>query len=921
MSSFCQFAFLASTLRYSARSFARTPLITVALVATIAVGVGSNAAVQGFNRGLIGRDMPSVQINGVVSLFAREANREVAPLSADDFLSLQGHTEIFAWLGAAREFQANVELTGQDDVMAIAAVTPPVARLFGLSLANGAIISHQLWETAFQGRAEIQGERIRIDGQETRIGGVAPAWLDGLYLGRDTDVWVALTNDSLVGADRRSKMLWAIGRLRSGVSVGQAFTILSEAPALRSASDEVKDPPHPGRGASAGTTKVPLASGDIAIAEYTGVSPEVADGLTRVHTLLGLAAATVFLIVCANVASFLLARASARSRETSVRVALGASRVQLVAQLLSDSVIIAAAGTAFGLLLAFWTSRIVPALLFESDARYLVFVPDTLGIVGAALLCATVTIACGLTPLLEVRHDRPAVVLRRESMGPSVGTSRLRAALVVGEMTACCVLVISTGLLLQSFRSAVQTRVGRKFSHSILATVQSRPEALDFIEYFDDIEKEARTVTARSPLAWVARPPGSRPTWRSFRAETPGTVLRDVTMEVEAFTPETLEQIVLPPAVGRLFGARDGPQSCRVAVINEAAAIELFGGDALGRSVQDPTGQRIEIIGVVAPRKNARAIGLARPTIYYYPDQTRLPLGRRGPARFRVRVSGELATAILSSNIVSRSYFDGTGASRVAGQSFPRGPAPGGCRVAVIDQQAVDRYYGGNAVGGAVIDPRGRRTEIIGVVSAPTLGAFERRSEPSIFFPMRQDAVHRMTLVIDAEMDNATLDTLRQRLESVPGRANGPVVVERLEEHLARTSLAPLHIATLLVRVSAVLAVLLAVVGVYSALTDAVERRRREVAVRIALGAQSWRVMAMVLGEGGRLAALGAGAGIVLAVGVKYLLERFAPATPVVVETWVAGPVLLLVVVVVASAIPALRALRVSPVRVLREDG
>jgi len=186
---------------------------------------------------------------------------------------------------------------------------------------------------------------------------------------------------------------------------------------------------------------------------------------------------------------------------------------------------------------------------------------------------------------------------------------------------------------------------------------------------------------------------------------------------------------------------------------------------------------------------------------------------------------------------------------------------------------------------------------------------------------VRQDAVHRMTLVIDTEMDNATLDTLRQRLESVPGKANGPVVVERLEDHLARTSLAPLHIATLLVRVSALLALALAVVGVYGALTDAVQRRRREVAVRIALGAQSWRVMAMVVGEGSRLAALGAATGTILAVGVKYLLERFAPASPIAVETWVAGPALLLAVVLVASALPALRALDVSSIRVLREDG
>jgi predicted permease len=885
--------FLVSTLRYSARSFARTPLITVALVATIAVGVGSNAAVQGFNRGLIARDMPSVETEGVVSVFTRDANGEVAPLSADDIAALQRRTDAFEWLGAAREFQSGVELNGQDDVMAIAAVTPPVARLFGLPLDGGAVISHRLWESALASRADVRGERIRVDGRDARVVGVAPAWLDGLYLGHDVDVWMSLPNGSLTGADRHARLLWGIARLRSGISLGQALAVVRTGAVQRDG---------------------------IAMADYTGVSPEVADGLRRVHTLLGLAAATVFLIVCANVASFLLARASVRSRETSVRVALGASRAQLVAQLLSDSVIIAVAGTAFGLLLALWTSRVVPALLFESDARFLVFVPDTAGIVGATLVCAAVTIACGLTPLLEVRHDRPAVVLRRESMGPSVGTSRLRAALVVGEMTACCVLVISTGLLLQSFRSAVQTKVGRKFSHSVLATVQSMPDALDPLDYFDDIEKATRRVT-RSPFAWVARPPGSHPTWRSFRVETPGTMVRDVTLDVEAFTPEILEQIVLPPTVGRLFGMRDGPQSCRVAVVNEAAATVLFGGDALGRSVQDPTGQRVEIIGVVTSRKNERAVSLDSPTIYYYPDQTRLPLGRSGPARFRVRASSEPVTAILNSNIVSRSYFDATGAPRVAGQSFSRGPVPGRCRVAVINQAAADRYYGGNAVGGAVIDPRGHRTEIVGVVSEPALGAFERRAEPSIFFPMQQDAVHRMTLVIDAAMDDATLDTLRQGLESVPGRGIGPVVVERLEDHLARTSLAPLHIATLLVRVSAALALALAVVGVYGALTDAVRRRRREVAVRIALGAQSWRVMAMVLGEGGRLAALGAVAGIALAVGVKYLLERFAPATPVAVETWVAGPALLLAVVVVASVIPAFRALAVSPVRVLREEG
>jgi predicted permease len=884
---------LLSNLRHSARSFARTPVITVALVVTIAVGVGSNAVVHGFIRGLITRELP-VDTDRVYSLFGRDANGEAAPLSFEDLAWLEQHVAGFTWLGAMRELQANVELGDREDVMAAAAITAPVASLLGVSLGDGVVISRAAWQDAFQGRAIVRGEHLRIDGRDTRVAGVAPEWLEGLFLGRDVDLWMPLGDHASPGIDSTSATLWIFGRLDAGASLER---ITAAARARRA------------------------ESGGIMLLPYTGLTPDVADGLTRVHGLLVLAAGAVFLIACANVASFLLARASARSRETSLRVALGASRGQLVAQLLSDSVVIAVAGGAFGVLLATWTSRIIPALLFQSDATSLRFVPDAFGVALAAAVCAGVTVACGLTPLLEVRHDRPAVVLRREAVGPSAITRRLRAGLVVAEMAACCVLVISTGLLLRSFQHAVETSAGRKFSRSILATVQSA--STESLDYFQAVEKAAQQMVPGSANAWVARVPGDRAIWRSFRAERPNPVLGDVTMDVAAFTTETLERMVLPPVAGRLFGTRDGPLGCRVAVINTVAADGLFEGDAVGASIIDPVGERVEIIGVVAPRATAQLAERTRPTIYYYPDQTRTPYGRTGPMTFRVPSSRQLVTAVLNSNIVSRSYFGGVGSSPVGGGLFGDRSPPRGCRVAVINREAADRYYGGNAVDGAVVDALGRRTEIVGVVSAPSLGRFDRRAEPSIFFPMRQDFVSRMTLLVDAGDPSDTLvNALRERLESLPGRADVPVVVERLDAHLARTALAPLHVATLLVRVSAAMALVLAVAGVYGALTDVTERRRREIGVRVALGAQPWRVVVLVLGEGVRLAAFGAGAGTLAAIGVRQQLVVLAPAAaPLALSAWLAGPVLLLGVVVVASVIPAVRAVMVNPVTVLKDDG
>ncbi len=887
---------LPADLRYSIRSLARTPGLTLTLLLTIALGIGSNAAVVGFVRGLVTRELPIPGIEGMVSLFARDAREAFGPLSFDAFHSVKGQSDAFELLGAARESRATVVLHGRSSVMAIAAVTPDTAVLLQLSLDDGIVVSHRLWKEELGEGAEVGRESMRIDGVEHRVAGVAPEWLEGLYVGNAVDVWSLFDDSSVQGDDRNSRTCWAIGRLRRGVSPDRAHGIVN---ANRSGADV------------------------IAVLPYTGMTPEVTTGMLRIGRLLTAAAAAVFLIACANVATLLLSRASARSHETAVRVALGASQRRLAMQFLSDSIVISVAGGAVGVLLALWTTELVPAFFFDQDAEQLVFAPDLAGIAAASAACAGITVLCGLGPLLEIRHDDPARVLRRESAGPSTWMRHLRAGLVVAQMACCCLLVVSAALLLSGFRTALQTSMGLRLQHSILATVQSRhgfnrPDL--GLQFFSEAERTALSLPRIASVAWSGTRPGSRPGWLSVRIEPPQLPLRDITLDVAVFTPGSLKRVKMPPVAGRMFGGADTTQSCTVVVVNEAAADTFFDGDAVGRSIEDPEGRHVEIVGVVAMQESADP-AVKHPVVFYYAQQTAPPLDRVGPARFQMPVLPEPARGVVEAHVVSPSYFDVMDLSPSAGTVFSYAPPPRTCRSAVINQEAAERYFAGNPVGGAIIDAAGRRTEIVGVVQTGRLRASQRRVEPAIYFPMAQDFLPRMTMILDARDPNAAMvATLRTQLEGVPG-GTGPAMVTTLDEHLRRTALAPERIAAVLVGASAATAAALAVFGLYGAMADAARQRRREIAVRIALGAQGWRVIRDVLREGGMLAGAGAIAGTLGSILVARWLLRIMPSTgALTIWIWLAAPLVLAGVVAIASVLPARRALSTDPLVVMRQD-
>ena len=476
------------------------------------------------------------------------------------------------------------------------------------------------------------------------------------------------------------------------------------------------------------------------------------------------------------------------------------------------------------MLLAMWTSYLVPAFLYSQDAERLMFVPDLFGIAEASLVFVGIMILCGLLPAMVIPFDRPMSAIQQDSTGVSPAIRRLRLGLVTAQMAGCCVLVISTAFLVDGLRTAVVTNAGQRLGHTVFATAQANPVVA--IEYFKRAEEAAKLIRGVSAVAWAGTLPGAQAMWQSLRIVPAQLPLREVTLDTDWITSDSLKLFDLPPKAGQMFGAAE--RTCRTAIVNEEAAEELLGRDTTGRALREPEiSQPVKIIGVVAMRESEKVARKNRPTIYFdYTSHRGPPPPRIRDVRFRVPTASELASADFEINVVSPGYFDAVGSKLVAGQGFGGRTESTGCRIGIVNQEAADLYFGGNAVGAAVIDEQGRRTDIIGVVHSGPLGAFQRRVEPTLYLPMSQDVLTSMSMIVHVrEVDGPLLAHLRRRLEEVPGRGPSPVLVRTFETYLNQTSLAPLRIATLLLGVSATTALLLSVLGLFGALSDAARLR------------------------------------------------------------------------------------------------
>jgi hypothetical protein len=642
--------------------------------------------------------------------------------------------------------------------------------------------------------------------------------------------------------------------------------------------------------------------------------------LSRLVALLSWTVGLVFVTAAANIAGLLLSRANRRTHETAARMALGATRGRLAVHLLADSLAAALAGGAIGALVAYWTVTAFPALLYSEDAERLRISGMAATIVKATAIYTVTMLASALAPISQLHRASPMAVLRRSGDGATTAAGTVRSLLVMAQMLVCVVLVIGTGVLFQGFRAAVRTVRAQQIGQPVVALLQARggfgrPDLGR--EYFAAAERAVSRLPGVTGVAWANTLPGARASTIDVRFEAARAGLREVI--VDTLTPAASYLLAgLRVRPGRMFGGVDGANTCPVTLVNEAAAHEYFGDDALGRAIVDAAGRRVDVIGVV------RESDVKTPLFYFYERQwpgwaADEVIGRRlrTPAvtpRF-ARAAGE-----INMTIASPRYFDTLGGAVVAGTDTRRASA-GDCDVALVNREAADRWFGGRAIGGAIVDSEGRRAEIVGVVESPVLRVIERSAAPAVYFPATQRYVPSMILIAQADQATpALVAQIEQQLRGVDGAARDPQVMT-LEERLVRTALGPERIAIVLVSVCAMLALGIAAIGVYGVLADAVRQRQREIALRLALGAPARHIVGGVLRDGVRLAVWGGGLGIAISwIGIRVLHHADDQFGRLPMWMWIAGPALLLAVVVVASVVPARWALAVNPLSVTRDS-
>jgi ABC-type antimicrobial peptide transport system permease subunit len=239
----------------------------------------------------------------------------------------------------------------------------------------------------------------------------------------------------------------------------------------------------------------------------------------------------------------------------------------------------------------------------------------------------------------------------------------------------------------------------------------------------------------------------------------------------------------------------------------------------------------------------------------------------------------------------------------------------------LINKEASDLYFNGGGLGTGVIDETGRRAQIIGVVRSQVFGTFEQHAEPTIYLPMGQNAVPRMTLMLKhSQWNNAAAADLRRKIESLSTQASTSTTITTLNSQLAQSSLAPLRIATLIGSVSAAIALILSILGLISAQSDAECQLLPERALRIALGAQRWHIVLIILRDAGRLAVFGSAIGASLSFALlRLLMANISGIASPPLRLWLIAPLLSAAVVTLASMFPAWRASAISPLAIIRD--
>jgi putative ABC transport system permease protein len=806
-------------LRYGLRMLRRSPVFAVTSILTLALGIGATTAIFSVVDAVVLNPLPFPTAGRLVRVESMIAatGRGSGVASYLDFVDWRARNRVFDGMAVFRTndftligLREPLHLQGavvSSQLFSLLGAAPVLGRSFipqedkpaATSGADPVIISFGLWQREFGADVSVLGRAIQLGDQPFTIVGIMPQGFQFPIQAEPVELWTTIAVDARGGAgamsaQRGAHYLDVVGLLKPRVK-------LQRAQAEMAAITDHMNKQHPEN--KPRTVRI--------VPEVQGLLGPVR---TPLLVLLG-AVCCVLLIVCVNVASLLLARASGRQKEMAIRAVLGAGRWRAIRQVLTESVALSLLGGALGVALALSSLNLVH--LVPADIPRLNAIGADARVLGFAFVISLLTgILFGMAPASQVSKISLGESLAEGGRGSGVdgkGRGRLRGALVTSEVALAVVLLMGAGLCIQSFLRLMRVNPGFDPQHVI-------------------------TFQLDSP------------------AGKPGP----------AFFREVAAQI------GALPGVRSA----------SAAAMLPLMGDNISASV--------EVEG--------------QPT----------PLGSRPSSDF---------------NAIEPNYFRTMGMTLVEGRDFTEHDDSKSTPVVIVNQTLVRRLFPNqNPIGKHIRPGIGNgfgpgeppMREIVGVVADAKQSGLGAETVPEVYAPLAQSPFGTMFIAIHTANDpRSVIAAARQRVASV--NKDQPIYhVKTLDQYLAQSMAVPAFI-TFLLTGFAVVALILACLGVYGVISYIVVQRKREIGIRMALGSPKRDVLSMVIWEGLRPALVGVLIGVVIALRVtgplSSLLYGVKPTDP---STFAATSLILMGVAALASYIPARRAVSVDPMICLRHD-
>ena len=636
-------------LRYALRQLAKAPGFTVVAVLTLALGIGANTAVFSFINALLVRPLPYQQPSQLVLIWERFATMglERIPVSAPEYLDLE--KELQSTTGLAAFNYRTFNLSGGDvpERISGAIVSPSLFPLLGVEPVKGRtfareeqrqghddiiVISERLWKRRFNSDPMLIGRSLLLNGHSYTVIGIMPAkfefpiplfGIQGNQFAERVDIWKPIAFTPLELKERGWRSYSLIARLRPDVSVAKAQAELDQL-----ISNWIRAYPDNYSGGGFGARIYPFQD-------------QVVGGMrTGLAILLG-AVIFVLLIACANLATMLLARASARERELAIRVALGAGRWRLLRQMLTESVLLAIAGAAAGIILSVWGLEMLKQIGARTVPRLAEVNVDLVVLIVTAVVAVGTGILFGLIPAFATTKPELTEALKEGGRSSTTGEERnkVRNSLVIAEIALALVLLVGAGLLLKSYTRIQNIDPGFDRRNVLTAEVNLPETKYPQRESANYREGEAMINFWNEALRRVQQLPGVEATGfttilplsgsnsdSSFSIEgrVPGKNEPGPDEEIRIVTPDYFRVLKTSLLRGRFFNESDNGQAPGVVIISDALAKKYWPNeDALGKRItfsdpRKPDPKWLTIVGIVRSIRH-RGLDLDPAPEYYLP--------------------------------------------------------------------------------------------------------------------------------------------------------------------------------------------------------------------------------------------------------------------------------------------------------------